>query len=772
MTDKMNAGESSMAVSQILHQNVKEIVGVKDLFDLIFRIGPDAAMITRASDGLIYDCNERFLAISGYSRLEVLGKTTIELAIFENASDRQKVIEFLSKSGFCENMEFVLRMKNGDKLTGIISAQLISMDGVLHIYSLIRDITQRKLAEMALQESEEKFAKAFRTSIDAININRLSDGMYLEINQGFTNITGYMPEDVIGRSSLPGELGIWVNKEDRDRMVAGLAATGEVIGIEAPFRMKNGQIRIGSMSARILEINGERCILSTTRDITKQKEAEFALIASEQKYRELANTVPVGIFEFDHYGKLIFANKTLFDWFGYSEAEFKAGINIMDLADPNDQDRLKKNMAQILALKASPPREYSLVRKGGGIIQVLALTQPIMVHEEVQGFRGILLDLTEKKKVEIALQNAVKLDSLGILASGIAHDFNNLLAGIFSYIDLARIASKEPDVQAYLGATMQSMNRARGLTHQLLTFAKGGMPKKNTEALFPFIQDTVQFALSGSNVSCRFTSQEGLWAASFEKNQIGQVIDNIVINAQQAMPLGGVIAVLAVNLNLGKNDHPILQEGPYVKISVKDQGVGIPKEILPRIFDPFFTTKAKGHGLGLATCFSIISRHEGAIDVDSEQGAGTTFHIYLPAITEHISQTANVASVGHTGTGTFIIMDDEKLVCDAIAITLESFGYSCIRVHNGTDALQSFLKALRNHDKIAGIILDLTVPGGLGGKETVSEIRTLDKDVPIFVSSGYADDPIIASPESYGFNASIRKPFTTAQIAEMLNKHL
>jgi PAS domain S-box-containing protein len=362
-------------------------------------------------------------------------------------------------------------------------------------------VVMSKRAQQALRESEEKFSKAFKNSPDSICINRHIDGVYLEINDGFTSVTGYTMQEVIGRSSFPGDLDIWVNKEDRDRMVAGLKAHGEIVGLEAAFRMKTGQTRVGLMSARALELGGEACILSTTRDITERKQTEAALKASEAKYRELSNSVPMGIFEMDDRGTLTFANTTLYDWFGYTEVEFEAGINILDLADLQDRQLLKENLGRISSLQSSAPREYSLHRKTGGKIQVLALTKPILTHGHVQGFRGILLDLTEKKKMETVINNAARLESLGVLAGGIAHDFNNLLTGIFGYIDLARSVSRDGQAKEYLEETLTSMNRAKALTLQLLTFAKGGSPVRKITPLIPFIQETVQFALSGSNIS-------------------------------------------------------------------------------------------------------------------------------------------------------------------------------------------------------------------------------------------------------------------------------
>ena len=519
-------------------------------------------------------------------------------------------------------------------------------------------------------------------------------------------------------------------------------------------------------------------VIGTTgyaRDITERKRTEKALLKSEEKYRNIFTNSIEGIFQSTSDGRLISANAALADILGYTSPEELIGsitdISTQIYADPTVRDRVKELLIKNGFIKNL---EVQCRHKNGGLVWILLNIWRVLDDQgRLLSIEGSGQNITERKRIEEELQKTQKLESLGILAGGIAHDFNNLMTGIFSYIDLARMTSKEPQVLEYLNATFQSMSRAKALTSQLLTFAKGGMPVVTTEPLFPFVQETAQFALSGSNISCSFTVQEGLWAARIDKNQIGQVIDNLIINAQQAMPQGGAIEVSAINIPAGRIEYQILTEGPYVKISIKDQGVGIPQKILPHIFDPFFTTKSKGHGLGLATCFSIVSRHDGAIQVESEQGSGSTFHIYLPATTEPvINPGAGETPDSHASTGTFIIMDDEEDVRNGLAKMLEFFGYSCIGVKEGRAAIDRYCDALKAQEKIAGIMLDLTVPGGLGGKETISEIRTQDKNVPIFVLSGYADDPIMSNPTSFGFNASISKPFTLKDVAEVLNKHM
>ncbi len=392
---------------------------------------------------------------------------------------------------------------------------------------------------------------------------------------------------------------------------------------------------------------------------------------------------------------------------------------------------------------------------------------------------GAMLDITERKRAENEreeynrqLSKIQKLESLGLLAGGIAHDFNNLLGGIYGYIDMACESSNDEKVTRYLSKTMNTIERARDLTGQLLTFAKGGAPIQKIDHLFPFVQETAKFALSGANVSCHFDVSPDLWACNFDKNQIGQVIDNLIINAQQAMPVGGTIELSARNITLAENEHPLLGNGNFVKISVKDYGIGIQKELIYKIFDPFFTTKAKGHGLGLATCYSIINRHGGCIDVESEPGKGSTFKVYLPASTDAASSVSKNTAKRHKGIGIFLVMDDEEVMRDTIADMLGGFGYTVVCKENGKDAIDFFASETKAHRKITGMIFDLTVPGGMGGKTAIEEIRKMNKEIPAFVASGYADDPVMKIPTDYGFTGSICKPFRKAELSEMLNKYM
>jgi two-component system, cell cycle sensor histidine kinase and response regulator CckA len=512
------------------------------------------------------------------------------------------------------------------------------------------------------------------------------------------------------------------------------------------------------------------------------RRAQEELDAARARYFDLYHLAPIGYVTVSEKGLLLEANLTAATLWGVSRTSL-ISQPISRFIIPEDQDIYYSHRNKLFASGEPQSCEVRMMNKDG--TQFWARLQAIVTQDEGAApvSRVVVSDISERKqaeedrrkldqlKLEQQIQQTQKLESLGVLASGIAHDFNNLMGGIFGYIDLALVKSKDETVSGYLSKAIVTIERARGLTSQLLTFAKGGAPVQKIIPLFPFIQETAQFALSGSNVTSRFDVAEDLWPCNIDKTQIAQVVNNIIINAQQAMPHGGTIEVSARNISLTGSEVPGLTQASYVKISFKDNGIGILNESLPRIFDPFYTTKTKGRGLGLATCYSIIHRHSGAIEVESEPGRGSTFHVYLPASMDFAHGAAGEV-ITHKGSGTFIVMDDEEVLRDTIKIMLESLGYTVVCRADGRDAVNFYNEAIKTSRAIRGVILDLTVPGGMGGKAAVGEIRKLNKEIPVFAASGYGDDPVMKNPKGYGFTASISKPFRLGELAEMLENNM
>jgi CheY-like chemotaxis protein len=364
---------------------------------------------------------------------------------------------------------------------------------------------------------------------------------------------------------------------------------------------------------------------------------------------------------------------------------------------------------------------------------------------------------------------AQKLESVGLLAGGIAHDFNNLLTAVLGNISLAKAQLPQQDrTQARLIEAEKATLRARDLTQQLLTFSKGGAPVRRSAAVADLIRETAGFALSGSNVRCEFTICPDLNPIEIDEGQISQVIHNLIINSEHAMPAGGTLHITCSETALAEGEVPPLGKGRYIRIEVSDQGVGIPEEHLQRIFDPFFTTKEKGRGLGLASAYSIIRNHDGQISVSSTPGSGTTFTIHLPAADLVAEVKPGGMETIRRGSGKILVMDDEGTVLEIASEMLAHLGYEAVCARDGEEAVELYRKAKEAGKPFAAVIADLTIPGGIGGKEMTERLRESEAEVKVIVSSGYSNDPIMSEYRAFGFRGVICKPYRIEELSEIL----
>jgi signal transduction histidine kinase/pSer/pThr/pTyr-binding forkhead associated (FHA) protein/ActR/RegA family two-component response regulator len=382
----------------------------------------------------------------------------------------------------------------------------------------------------------------------------------------------------------------------------------------------------------------------------------------------------------------------------------------------------------------------------------------------------VLTDATPHKELDEELLTTQKLESIAVLTHGIAHDFNNILTSVLGNLSLLRYLKADPDkVEELLGEAEKAALRAKDLTRQLLTFSGGGVPVKTALHVPKFLRESAEFALREFNCSCEFQIEENLWTVHADVGLMNQVIHNLVLNAAEAMPEGGTIRIRAENLNVrSKEDAPLRPRG-YVKISIKDDGVGISQENLARVFDPYFTTKGDSRGMGLAIAFAIVRRHDGSIMAESQAGMGSTFHIYLPASRKQVVEFRDRDDGLLVGKGKVLLMDDEEMVRKVAGQMLEHLGYQVVMAGDGSEAIEQFRQAHAAGQKFEAIILDLTVPGGLGGLETFGHLRSLDPDVRALVSSGYANDPVMSDYRRYGFAGIIRKPYEIEELGRTLH---
>ncbi|MBI5633210.1 MAG: PAS domain S-box protein [Nitrospirae bacterium] len=512
---------------------------------------------------------------------------------------------------------------------------------------------------------------------------------------------------------------------------------------------------------------------------TALKESHHALISEKERLLVTLRSIGDGVITTDIQGKVVLINTVAEALTGWTQKEASGRPLTEIFSSMNKKTREVCENPLERVLRSGKITELSddtaLISKDGNERSIAESGAPILDEEgQIIGAVLVFRDITEKRRMEDELLKARNIESLGILAGGIAHDFNNILVGILGNVSLAvRKLEKEDKekVRERLTGVEHAALRAKDLAYQLLTFSRGGAPLLKTTFISGLIMDSTKFALAGSNMICSYSFPEDLWPVDIDRGQLSQVIHNLIINAKWAMPEGGTVELKAENLVIpeGAAAPALLPAGAYVKVSMKDEGIGIPAENLQKIFDPYFTTRGKGSGLGLATAYSIMKRHHGLITADSSADQGTTFHLYLPASDKAVSPEVEEAGF-EAGNGRVLLMDDDEVVRDVTQNMLIDLGYEIVLSTNGTEAIELYQEAMRTSRPFAAIILDLTIPGGMGGKETIQEILRIDPGVKAIVASGYSADPVMADFGNYGFRDVLKKPYSLQEISNALQK--
>ena len=714
--------------------------------------------------------SDSYFSMLGYAPEEMSASTDVFYSLLhldDLPSARRRNEELANGQLNAFEAEFRMRTKAGGWRWILSRGQVVKRDrnGRPHrVIGIHLDITERKEAEEALQDQRTELEQIFETMPNAL-IYADPHRRIARVNHMFTEIFGYQPEEVTQEEAAL----IYAHYEDfleQGRIRFNPDAPTQIEPFEIEMRRKNGESFFSEMVGTVVRNSKGEAIgyLGIIRDLTERKKMESEV----EHHKILLQTI------MDESNLVINVKKAADFTHVWTSKRFSEVANIApdEVEGKNNRELFGDKLGAIIDASDQEVLAGSRVEKEEFLdddhiywSQKFTLNLP----DGSAYLCNISTDITARKRAEDEQLRLDKLESLGVLAGGIAHDFNNLLTGLYGNIELTKmfLATDHP-AQKYLEVAESSMESATKLTDQLLTFAKGGDPIKEVLALGNTISETALFSLRGSRARLQLHIQPDLWLVEADKGQISQVISNLVINAQQAMPTGGMINITANNV--------ILDDVRMVEIKVEDEGSGIPPQYLDKIFDPYFSTKQTGSGLGLASSYSIINKHNGRITVESKINEGTQFIILLPASDETAAslaaQAVDAKEIAAMASAYILVLDDEKVVREALGGMLEMMGHRVEFAVDGEEAIFKYQTAYVAEGPYDLVVVDLTIPGGMGGQEAAQAILTINPDAKLIVSSGYATDPVMANYEAYGFKGVVVKPYQFATLRQVVEQVL
>jgi len=720
--------------------------------------------------------NEPYARACGRTIEECIGKTDMELFPREMAQEFLADDRAVCVSGRKRHFEEQIATQDGIRWHSTSKTPLFDELGrIVGTTGIARDITERKQAEKALVESEERFRSLMENIPNVAVQGYALDGTVLFWNRASEILYGYSAQEALGANLLeliiPDEL-----KDGVREAVGWMQESGTPIpaGELLLMRKDGSRVPVFSSPALLSPVGRPPEFFCVDVDLTKRKKAEDQLSYAISLTNASLESTADGILVVNRNGKIARWNRKFIELWHVPEE-----LLVTDVKDPvlayltSQMAHPDEFLAKVTELYEHPEASSQdlLTLADGRLFD--RYSQPLEIGKEIVGRFWSFRDVTGHKRHQQEQLKIEKLESLGLLAGGIAHDFNNILTGVMGNISFAQMLL-DPYHKSFkpLAEAEKASLRATELARQLLTFARGGEPVRKIISLQEVVNESVELVLSGSNVKGIIDIPDATHAIDADEGQLSQVLHNIVINAAQAMPGGGTLTVTARNETLAETNDMSLNPGSYVRLTIADQGCGMPEAVMTKIFDPYFTTKSAGNGLGLASAYSIVTRHGGHIGVDSVLDRGTVFTIHLPSIGEtysaYTTESAAESAGEQHGGGSILVMDDEAMIRDFTSAMLQELGYQVTTCTGGAEAITLYQRALRSGSPFAAVIMDLTIPGGIGGKEAAQQVLAMDAKAKLIVSSGYSNDPIVSDYSAYGFSAAVAKPYRIHDLGQIL----